>query len=96
MGEPPPHIARQNHTIRVRFLLAATLLRCGAERADPGPTGNSGIELPEERPAEDYPMGAPRFHVLTEDGQVALEPRPICGPGYCADGAPDDRGRSGT
>jgi hypothetical protein len=62
-----------------------------APRPTTEPSGTSRIELPAERPAGDYPMAdPPRFHVLTEDGQVALRPWTICGPGYCADGAPDD------
>lgn len=56
------------------------------------PTESPALDLPRERPAEEYPMGdPPQFHVLTGDGQVDLRPWTICGPGYCADGFPDDK-----
>ena len=85
-------------------LVAAAANGCGSDAAvEPGPagtpatpageeaTGAEGLELPEERPFQDYPMGdPPRFHVLTEDGQVDVEPWTICAPGYCDDGLPDD------
>lgn len=55
-------------------------------------THSPGLELPKERPAEDYPMDdPPQFHVMTADGQVDLRPWTICGPNYCADGFPDDK-----
>lgn len=91
----------------VLFLAAAMLLAgCGAEHASPTPSGTRssapsatraepglhGLALPRERPATDYPMNdPPRFHVLTDHGQLDLRPWTICGPGYCADGAPDDQ-----
>ena len=56
------------------------------------PTDAPTIDLPEERPPEDYPMGdPPRFRVLTADGQVNLRPWTMCTHGYCYDGAPDDK-----
>lgn len=90
--------------MRPVLLLAAALLLagCGTQATAPEPTRPAPssaadpatpprLELPAERPPEDYPMGdPPRFHVLTENGQIDLRPWTICALTYCADGFPDD------
>ena len=57
----------------------------------PAAVRSHGLLLPPVRDPGSYSLsGPPRFHVLTDDGQLDLSPWTICFSFGCADGAPSD------